>query len=120
MTCLRCTVIVAPAGDGAPRRLRPLTAYRQGLVSNLGNPKIAVFFTSFLPQFAPQEGSAFGSLLLLGLVFCVLTLVWLTGYAVVVARAAGFMQRSRVRRALDAVMGTVLVALGVRLATASR
>lgn len=107
--------------DGAPRRgLAPARAYRQGLISNLGNPKIAIFFTSLLPQFAPQQGPAFLSLLGLGLVFCLLTLAWLTGYAVVVARAAGVLQRPRVRRALDAVMGTVLVAFGVRLATTPR
>jgi threonine/homoserine/homoserine lactone efflux protein len=110
-----------PAGDAAPQRaLPPARAYRQGLISNLGNPKIAIFFTSLLPQFAPQRGPAFWSLLGLGLVFCVLTLGWLTAYACVVERAAGYLRRSGVRRALDAVMGAVLVAFGVRLATASR
>ena len=110
----------ARTGSGSPRHLRPLTAYRQGLFSALGNPKLAVFFSSLLPQFAPQQGPVFLSLLLLGLVFCLLTLIWLTAYAVVVAKTAGFLQRSRVRRALDATMGTVLVAFGVHLAIESR
>jgi threonine/homoserine/homoserine lactone efflux protein len=98
-----------------PRRWS--NAYAQGLLSNLGNPKMAVFFTSLLPQFG---GDSFAALLGLGLVFCSMTLLWLTLYAVVVARAGDFLRRSRVRLWLDRVTGTVLVALGVRLATEAR
>jgi len=90
------------------------SAYRQGLLSNLGNPKMAVFFTSLLPQFG---GTSFAALLALGLVFCSLTLVWLSAYATVVARAGDVLRRSRVRRAIDGITGAVLIALGVRLAT---
>jgi threonine/homoserine/homoserine lactone efflux protein len=91
---------------------RSVVAYRQGLVSNLGNPKMAVFFTSLLPQF----GSSFAALVGLGLLFCALTLAWLAAYAVVVARAGDFLRRSRVRRTVEGVTGAVLVALGLRLA----
>jgi threonine/homoserine/homoserine lactone efflux protein len=94
--------------------LRPAAAYRRGLLSNLGNPKIAVFFTSLLPQFATRP--SFGVLLALGLVFCALGLAWLSAYAVAVDRLGDLLRRSRARRALDALTGTVLVAFGVRLA----
>jgi threonine/homoserine/homoserine lactone efflux protein len=104
------------AQELAPRLLEPGAAFRQGLISNLGNPKMAVFFTSLLPQFA----ATFASLLALGLVFCSLTLVWLTGYAIVVARAGDFLRRPRMRRALDGLTGGVLVALGLRLAAERR
>ena len=90
------------------------TGFRQGLLSNLGNPKIAVFFTSLLPQFA----AGFLALAGLGALFCAMGAVWLTGYALVVARARGFVLRPRVRRALDLVTGSVLVGFGVRLAVA--
>jgi threonine/homoserine/homoserine lactone efflux protein len=89
---------------------------RQGLLSNLGNPKMAVFFTSLLPQF----GGSFPALLGLGLLFCAMTLAWLCAYAGVVARAGDALRRPRLRRTLDALTGGVLVALGVRLATATR
>ena len=82
------------------------------MLSNLGNPKMAVFFTSLLPQF----GSSFPTLLALGLVFCSLTFLWLSGYACAVARAGDLLRRPRVRRALDRVTGAVLVAFGLRLA----
>jgi threonine/homoserine/homoserine lactone efflux protein len=85
---------------------------RQGLLSNLGNPKMAVFFTSLLPQFA----SSFAGMLSLGLLFAALTLSWLSLYALAVARASGLLRKTRVRRALDAVTGLALVALGLRVA----
>jgi threonine/homoserine/homoserine lactone efflux protein len=99
------------------RTVSPRQAWRQGLLSNLGNPKSAAFFTSLLPQFG--DGSFF-VLLALGLVYSALTLSWLTGYALVVARAGNVLRRERVRRALDAVTGAVLIAFGVRLATERR
>jgi threonine/homoserine/homoserine lactone efflux protein len=86
---------------------------RQGLLSNLGNPKMAVFFSSLLPQF----GDSFAVLLALGVLFCTLTLAWLCAYAFAVACAGDVLRRPRVRRAIDALTGTALVTLGVRLAT---
>jgi threonine/homoserine/homoserine lactone efflux protein len=100
------------AHAAAPLRRR-VPAFRQGVVSNLGNPKMAVFFTSLLPQF----GSSFPALLALGLVFCALTLAWLSGYAAAVAKAGDVLRRSRVRRWLDGLTGAVLVGFGLRLAT---
>jgi len=95
-------------------RLAPRAAFGQGIVSNLGNAKIAVFFTSLLPQFTPV-GATFLTPLALGLLFCLLTLTWLAAYATVVARATSVFDRPRARRALDAITGTVLVALGLKL-----
>jgi threonine/homoserine/homoserine lactone efflux protein len=94
--------------------------YFQGLLSNLGNPKILVFFLSLLPQFIERGQASFGRLLLLGLIFCCMTLTWLTLYAVVVARVGDFLRRDRVRRALEATTGLVLIGFGLRLATERR
>ena len=100
--------------------LRRTVAYRQGLISNLSNPKIVVFFLSLFPQFVDRGPASFARLLLLGLIFCTITLTWLTLYAVVVARIGDFLRRDRVRRALEATTGLVLVGLGLRLATEPR
>jgi threonine/homoserine/homoserine lactone efflux protein len=91
-------------------------AFRQGLISNLGNPKMAVFFPSLLPQFA----DTFAGLLTLGLVFAAMTLAWLSAYAFAVAKAGDVLRRPRIRRAIDAVVGFVLAGLGIRLATDAR
>lgn len=100
--------------------LRPATALHQGAVSNLTNPKMAVFFPSLLPQFVLPNMSSFAALLTLGLIFCVMTLSWLTVYAFVVARAGDVLRRARVRRVVEGLTGTVLVAFGIRVATAPR
>jgi threonine/homoserine/homoserine lactone efflux protein len=101
----------------APRNgLTAALAFRQGLVSNLGNPKMAVFFTSLLPQFAGEGSGSFSVFLGLGLVFCTMTFVWLSAYAAVVARAGDFLRRPRIRRTIEGITGAVLVALGLRLA----
>ena len=102
--------LVQPAPTGNRHELR------QGLLSNLGNPKMAVFFSSLLPQF----GESFALMLGFGVTFCALTLIWLSAYALVVARAGHLLRRPRVRRTLDAVTGTALIALGLRLAAAER
>jgi threonine/homoserine/homoserine lactone efflux protein len=105
----------APALGGRSR-VTPLGALRQGVLSNLGNPKMLAFFTSLLPQF----GSSFAALLALGSTFCTMTLVWLTAYSLAVARAGALFRRAHVRRGIEAVTGTVLIALGLRLATEQR
>jgi len=103
----------APASSG---RVTSRGALRQGVLSNLGNPKMLAFFTSLLPQFA----GSFAGLLTLGLVFCTMTFVWLAAYALVVTKAGAVLSRAGVRRAIETVTGTVLIALGVRLATETR
>jgi threonine/homoserine/homoserine lactone efflux protein len=100
--------------------LTPVAALRQGLVNDLANPKIAVFFSSLLPQFAPAHGPAFPTLLGLGLVFCGMTFAWLCLYAAAVDRLSALLRRTGVRRAIDAIMGSILIALGGRLALERR
>jgi threonine/homoserine/homoserine lactone efflux protein len=107
-------------GERGAARLRAGVALRQGLLNDLGNPKIAVFFTTLLPQFAPARGPAFATLLAFGLLFCAMTFAWLCVYSAVVARAGRALRGPRVRRALDAVMGAALVAVGVRVAVERR
>jgi threonine/homoserine/homoserine lactone efflux protein len=72
---------------------------------------------SLLPQFVNRGQPSFFALLLLGGVFCSITMTWLTLYALVVAGIGDFLRRDRVRRALEAVTGLVLIGLGLRLAT---
>ena len=100
----------------APAALTPRRAIRQGTLSNLGNPKVAIFFASLLPQFAPGGSGSFAVLLGLGFLFSSMTCLWLVLYAFAVARVRRVLE-GRVRRIVDAVFGLVLVAFGIRLAT---
>jgi threonine/homoserine/homoserine lactone efflux protein len=115
----------ARAQDARPaarpmQRLTPRTAFCQGVISDLGNPKMAVFFASLLPQFAPAGTGAFTALLLLGIVFALMTFIWLACYAFVVARAGDFLRRPNIRRGIEGITGTVLIALGIRIAAEHR
>jgi threonine/homoserine/homoserine lactone efflux protein len=104
--------------DIAPERLgrRKASPFRQGLLSNLLNPKIALVFTTLIPQFVDAGDPAVGQTLLLAAIFIGMGLVWLTSYALLVAKVGALLQRPVLRRALNAITGTVLTALGVRLA----
>jgi RhtB (resistance to homoserine/threonine) family protein len=107
-------------GSVRARHLGGLGGFRQGLASDLSNPKIAVLFTSLLPQFVAARAPTLMPFLLLGAIFVAMTLVWLCAYATLAARASATLQRPAVARALERFTGVVLIGLGVRLATESR
>lgn len=113
---------VAAQGDtpGGGRRVDARRGFRQGLVSNLANPKVAVFFTSLVPQFIGHGHHVLLAFLLLGGLFVAMTLAWMTGNALMAAKAGGLLTRPRIKAAFDRVTGLILVALGLRLATEPR
>jgi threonine/homoserine/homoserine lactone efflux protein len=110
-------VQLAPPGA---HRIPPAVAFRQGAVCNLGNPKIAIFFSSFLPQFARGDHPSFAALMLLGLAFSAIGLAWLSLYNLAIAKAGEFLRRPTVRRVVEGITGTVLIAFGLRLAAENR
>jgi threonine/homoserine/homoserine lactone efflux protein len=112
----------AAVTGGAVRspRLGGLGGFRQGLASDLSNPKIAVLFTSLLPQFVAARSPTLMPFLLLGTIFVVMTLIWLCGYALVAVKASETLRRPSIAKTLERVTGIVLIGFGVRLATESR
>jgi threonine/homoserine/homoserine lactone efflux protein len=107
----------AAGAVGTLRQLSAWSAFRQGLLSDLGNPKMAVFFSSLLPQFGD---ASFGSLASLGLVFAAMTFAWLLAYANAISLAGGFMRRRAIWRTIEVVTGAALIALGLKLASEQR
>ncbi|MEU3891606.1 LysE family translocator [Streptomyces sp. NPDC029041] len=97
----------APAGN----------PWRTGLVSNVFNPKIAVFYTGLLPTLAPSGLSPHSGMALLVLLHAALTAAWLSGYVMLLAKASVFFRRPAVRRTMDRVTGVVLIGFGVKVAT---
>jgi threonine/homoserine/homoserine lactone efflux protein len=110
--------VIAARSSGP--RLKPGRAFAQGLMSDLGNPKMAVFFASLLPQFATPGEGLFTALMSLGLAFSLMTFLWLAAYAFVIAKAGEVLRRPVIRRWIEGVTGTALVALGARLAADQR
>jgi len=95
---------------------RPGTSFLQGLLNNVLNPKVAVFYLTFLPQFIDPAGNVLAQSLAFALAHAVMGIAWLSAYAYVLARLSDLFARGGVRRWLERITGTVLIGLGVRLA----
>jgi threonine/homoserine/homoserine lactone efflux protein len=99
-----------------PGCVRPRTAFGQGMLSNLTNPKMAVLFISLLPQFAGPDRSPQAAMLTLGLLFAAMTFTWLACVAVLATR---LLREPRARQVLNGMCSAALVGLGVWLAVES-
>ncbi|MEV6299686.1 LysE family translocator [Actinoplanes sp. NPDC051861] len=104
--------------DRPREQARVWTSFRDGLLCNVLNPKAGVFFVAVLPQFV-HTGGATADVLLLSLTAVVITIAWFSTVANLVAALRGFLSRPAVRRSLDALTGTVMIALGLRLAAST-
>jgi RhtB (resistance to homoserine/threonine) family protein len=94
--------------------------FLEGLATNVLNPKVAVFYLAFLPQFiGPGDPALTKSLVLAGIHF-VQGIVWLVGLAFLFDRGRVVLASARARRSLEAVSGAVLLGFGVRLAFENR
>lgn len=108
----------APPGPAPARRgSRSLV---EGLLTNLLNPKVAIFYLAFLPQFIRTTDTVLVKSLLLAAIHVGMGVVWLSLVSVFLGTLRGFVERRRVRRTLERVTGVVLIALGVRLALERR
>jgi threonine/homoserine/homoserine lactone efflux protein len=106
---------MSPEGDEtgvAPHRSR---TFAEGVVVQLANPKAAVFMMAFYPQFVPSDRPLFATTALLALLQVAIETVFYLGLALAVTRAGAWFRRTSVRRRLEAVSGSVLVALGLRV-----
>ncbi|NDL58826.1 LysE family translocator [Phytoactinopolyspora mesophila] len=109
-----------PAGAGQSQCLAWWKAFGEGLVVMLANPKAAAFMVAFYPQFVPADQPLFATTAALALLQVAIEIGIYLGLASVVGRARGWFTSPAVRRRLEAVTGTVFVALGLRVAMASR
>ena len=91
-------------------------AFAQGLLSNLLNPKVALFYLTLLPQFVRPADNVLARSLLLAGVHVLIGLAWLVAYTYFLGRLSAALRRPRVRRALEGVTGSLLIGLGGRLA----
>jgi threonine/homoserine/homoserine lactone efflux protein len=98
-----------------PRRGRPFV---QGFVSNALNPKVALFFLTFVPQFLPDTGSTLPAALGLSAIFAAIYLLWFTGLISLVGAASSALRRPRVKAWIERVTGGAVLAFGLRLAAA--
>ncbi|MEV0298470.1 LysE family translocator [Nocardia sp. NPDC050710] len=98
-----------------PKRRGIRAAFCQGLLNNLLNPKVAVFFIALVPQFVPAAPSLLDTIEV-GILATLVSLIWFTLVANGIGALRHVFTRTRVRRTLDAAMGSVMVGLGIRIA----
>jgi len=90
--------------------------FKQGFITNVTNPKVAVFFLTFLPQFLAPGADAFWSFLVMGIIYTVLTFVWFFFYVVLLDKVRNFMKRPSTQASIEAITGVVLIGFGIKLA----
>lgn len=110
----------APAEPLAARVRTGRTSYREGLLTSFANPKLAVFFLALFPQFVPDGAAVLPATLTMAGLIVVLDVIWFSVLSVLVTGARRSLLSARFAARLERVTGTVLIALGIRVAILSR
>lgn len=113
------TAVKEEAASGE-RSANPARNFSQGLLTNVLNPKVAIFYLTFLPQFIAAGEPVLRKSLTLASVHITMGFVWLSAYASFLSAMGAVLQRENVKRRIETITGAVLLGLGVRLAFAKR
>ncbi|MGG0465108.1 LysE family translocator [Priestia aryabhattai] len=92
------------------------SSFKQGFLTNLLNPKIAVFFLTFLPQFVNPGSHTFMPFLILGITYIVLTVMWYLFYIYLLNQISAFMKKPKIQKVIEGITGTILIGFGIKLA----
>ena len=117
LAAFRARLIAADAA--VPARVPVWTSLREGVLSNLLNPKPILFYMAFLPQFIDPNYAALPQALMMAGIHFLLGMLWLGGLTQGVNRVRAWLQQPRVARSFDSVTGLLLMGLGVKLATSN-
>ncbi|EDL62778.1 LysE family translocator [Bacillus sp. SG-1] len=90
--------------------------FKQGFLTNILNPKVAVFFLTFLPQFVNTGSEPLVPFLLMGITYAVLTAGWFLLYIFLINQISTFMKKPNTTKVIEALTGTVLIGFGIKLA----
>lgn len=90
--------------------------FKQGLITNVTNPKVAVFFLTFLPQFLAEGSEPFWPFLTMGIIYIVLTFVWFAFYVFLLNKIRNFMKKPATQAVVEMLTGGVLIGFGLKLA----
>lgn len=92
------------------------SCFKQGFLTNILNPKVAVFFLTFLPQFVDSGSNTFTPFLIMGITYTLLTAVWFLLYVYLINQISVFMKRPKTQNIIEGITGTILIGFGVKLA----
>lgn len=92
------------------------SCFKQGFLTNILNPKVAVFFLTFLPQFIVSGSNTFFPFLKMGITYTVLTAIWFLLYVYLINHISAFMKRPKTKNIIEGITGTILIGFGIKLA----
>jgi RhtB (resistance to homoserine/threonine) family protein len=92
------------------------SCFKQGFLTNILNPKVAVFFLTFLPQFVDPGSNTFIPFLIMGITYTVLTSIWFLLYVYLINQISAFMKRPKAQNMIEGITGTILIGFGIKLA----
>jgi RhtB (resistance to homoserine/threonine) family protein len=92
------------------------SCFKQGFLTNILNPKVALFFLTFFPQFVDAGNSTFVPFLIMGITFTILSAIWLLLYVSLINQISVFMKKPKTQNIIEGITGTILISFGVKLA----
>ena len=90
--------------------------FRQGFLTNLLNPKVAVFFLTFLPQFVNPNQNPMTQFMIMGITYLILTALWFAFYILLLDRISIFMRKPTTQKYMQGFTGVILIGFGIKLA----
>ncbi len=92
------------------------SCFKQGFLTNITNPKVAVFFLTFLPQFVDATSATFLPFLIMGLIYTAITVLWFVFYVYLLDKISAFMKKPTTKTVIEGLTGTILIGFGIKLA----
>ncbi len=92
------------------------SCFKQGFLTNILNPKVAVFFLTFLPQFVHHVSNTFIPFLIMGITYTALTVMWFLLYVYLINHISAFMKKPKAQTLIEGITGSVLIGFGIKLA----
>ena len=107
---------VEVVGMDTKKQFKTTSCFKQGFLTNILNPKVAVFFLTFLPQFVNPGSNTFIPFLLMGITYTLLTIIWFGLYVYLINQVSAFMKKPKSKIIMEGITGTILIGFGVKLA----
>ncbi|KYG90735.1 lysine transporter LysE [[Bacillus] sp. KCTC 13219] len=102
--------------DAVPHKNDSKSSFMQGFLTNLLNPKVAVFFLTFLPQFLASNTEPLLPFFIMGVTYTTLTAIWFVGYVYLLHQIRAFMNKPSTQKWMEGATGAILILFGVKLA----
>ena len=112
---LRKKEVAASVDMNAKSKFGNTSCFKQGFLTNLLNPKVAILFLTFLPQFVNPGSNTFLSFFIMGITYTIMTAVWSSLYVYLINLISAFMEKPKTQSIVEGITGTILIGFGLKL-----